>query len=254
MHITPLPLLKDNYAYVLQDPESSITAVIDPSEASPVIDFLNTQGLTLDYILTTHHHWDHTNGNLELKKKYKCQVIGFFGDKERIPGIDKTVQEGDVFMVGSLPLNILHIPGHTLGHIAYYCAQKAFVFTGDTLFSIGCGRCFEGTPQQLWRSLQKLRDLPAETRVYCGHEYTEANLKFALSLEPHNKDLKTFQTKMAKLRGSNKPSVPSTIGIETHLNPFLRADDPNFVQKLDFIQKDPISIFTTLRHQKDHYL
>ena len=251
--VTPIPLLKDNYAYVIHESESGMTAVVDPSEAMPVIRYCKENRLKLDYVLNTHHHWDHTGGNVDLKNEYGCKVVGFSADAERIPGIDLTVDEGGTFIFGETSMNIIYIPGHTLGHVAYHFPKEGLVFTGDTLFSLGCGRLFEGTPEQMWNSLKKLRDLPPETLVYCGHEYTEHNCLFALSLEPENEGLHAFNSEILRMRAEGEYTVPSAIGTETRLNPFLRADDPDLARALDLSASDPISVFSEIRSRKDTF-
>ena len=189
MQIIPIPCLVDNYAYIINDANSQIVGVIDPSEAPPVIAFLKKKNLKLNYILNTHHHFDHIGGNVELKKKYKAKVIGFDGDKHRIPGIDKTLKDGDKWTFGNSLVKILHIPGHTLGHICFYFEKEKIAFTGDTLFSLGCGRIFEGDHEQMLRSLNKIKKLPKNTKIYCGHEYTYKNAEFCTKYDGDNIDL-----------------------------------------------------------------
>ena len=172
MEITTIPCLTDNYAYIINDYNSKTTGVIDPSEASPIITFLKKQKLKLDYILNTHHHFDHIGGNIELKKKYNAQVVGFEGDKHRIPGIDIALKNNENWNFGNSTIKVFHIPGHTLGHICFFFEKEKIAFTGDTLFSLGCGRIFEGNHKQMLDSLNKIKSLPKETKIYCGHEYT----------------------------------------------------------------------------------
>lgn len=221
-----IPALTDNYIYLLRDVATKTTAVVDPTRAAPVISLLQEKGWTLDFILNTHHHWDHTDGNLELKQFSGCEVIGFEGDQHRIPGIDREVKEGDSIQIGEEKARVLEIPGHTLGHIAFYFQNSKSLFCGDTVFSIGCGRLFEGTPDQMFKSLQKISQLPDDTVLYCAHEYTEDNLKFAIqdpSSEAVLPELKSYQNKVEQLRSQNQPTVPVRLESERHLNPFLRA-------------------------------
>jgi len=219
LKVSILPALIDNYIYFLQDEESSKTAVIDPADAKLVLNYLKTNNFELDFILNTHHHWDHTDGNLELIEKTGAKVIGAKKDHHRIPGISIQLEEGDTFNLGASPMQVLEVPGHTLGAIAYYFDSDRTLFTGDTLFSLGCGRIFEGTPPQMFSSLAKLKMLPKETRIYCGHEYTEKNRQFSLTLDPDNQELLAF-----------KKSAPTTLGLELRLNPFLTADLNQFIK------------------------
>jgi hydroxyacylglutathione hydrolase len=172
MQITPIPCLNDNYAYIIYDNLSKKVGIVDPSEAKPIIDFLNKKKIKLDFILNTHHHYDHIGGNIELKKLYKAKVIGFLGDKHRIPGIDISLKDNEIWMFGESKVKILHIPGHTLGHICFFFEKEKIAFTGDTLFSLGCGRIFEGDHKQMLSSLNRIKKLPLDTKIYCGHEYT----------------------------------------------------------------------------------
>jgi hydroxyacylglutathione hydrolase len=221
LEITQIPALTDNYIYLLRDQESGETAVVDPSEATPVLTAL--KGEKLNYILNTHHHWDHTGGNLQLQKATGAMVVGFEGDAHRIPGIDRPLKDGQSFSLGQSTAKILFIPGHTLGHIAYHFARDLAVFCGDTLFSLGCGRLFEGTPAQMFHSLARLKNLADDTRVYCGHEYTVANAKFALTIDPKNDALRKRQKEAETLRAQKLPTVPSLLIDEKACNPFLRA-------------------------------
>lgn len=221
--ITPLPLLKDNYAYFIEDSISGVCGVIDPGEAGPVLSFLQEKGKTLSYVLNTHHHWDHVNGNVELQRRTGAQIVGFEGDRGRIPGQAIFLQEGEIFCLGEARAQILCIPGHTLGHIAYYFEEDRAVFTGDTLFSLGCGRLFEGTPSQMWDSLERLANLPGQTRVFCGHEYTLANLAFAKHVYAQDTQLWGLEEELKKKRALGLPTTGSTIEFERRFNPFLRG-------------------------------
>jgi hydroxyacylglutathione hydrolase len=190
MKIEIIPCLKDNYSYVIFDEKKNIACVIDPSESGPIIEFLEKNKINLKFILNTHHHYDHVGGNKNLKEKYNASVIGFKGDKERIPEIDILVDDQEIWKYENFETKIIHVPGHTLGHICFYFYNNKSIFTGDTLFSLGCGRVFEGTHSQMYESLKKIKDLPRETKIFCGHEYTLDNSKFCLSLDQNNEDLK----------------------------------------------------------------
>lgn len=217
--ISLIPILHDNYCYALTD--SSQVAVIDPGEAAPVIQWLGHRDL--DTIILTHHHGDHVGGVVALKEKYGAKVIGPNADLHRLPFIDIAVGEGDGFILGPHEIRVIATPGHTSGHVCYYLPADHALFCGDTLFSMGCGRLFEGTAAQMWESLQKLAALPDETLVYCGHEYTLANGRFALSVEPDNVDLQERISAVRILREAGKPTLPVRLGLEKKTNPFLRA-------------------------------
>lgn len=213
-----IPALQDNYIYILKN--ETHTAVVDPSEAAPVINFLNKKQWKLDFIFNTHHHYDHTGGNSELKKTWPCLVYGFEKDRHRLPEIDRTLKEEEEFFFGPTKIRTLFIPGHTLGHIAFYFIKEKYLFCGDTLFAMGCGRLFEGSPQQMYQSLDKIKQLPKETLIYCGHEYTEANGNFALSIDKSNFFLKKRMGKVKLLRKNLEPTVPFTLKEELETNPF----------------------------------
>ena len=211
LEITLIPLLQDNYGYLLQDRESGTTGVVDPSEPESVLELLGRRGGKLDFILNTHHHWDHTGGNERLKSATGARVVGPRADAARIPAIDIEVSDEAPFWFGKAQARILEIPGHTRGHIAYWFSESHAVFCGDTLFAMGCGRLFEGTPGQMWESLGKLAKLPPETRIYCGHEYTEANARFAVTVDPMNQALKARFARVRALRVAGQATIPSTI-------------------------------------------
>jgi len=251
--ILQIPVLTDNYIYLIHDPVSSETAVIDPAHAQPVLDVLDKKGWRLTYILNTHHHWDHVGGNLELKQKTGCKIIAADADSDRIPGIDSGVSDGDVISLGRHQARVIATPGHTSGHIVYYFAKDGALFCGDTLFVMGCGRLFEGTPEQMYHSLQKLQALPPATRVYCTHEYTQANGRFALSIEPDNSRLQQKMLAVQKLRAENQPTVPSTIAQECATNPFFRTDSLSVQKTLGLTGQSPVQVFTELRKRKDSF-
>jgi hydroxyacylglutathione hydrolase len=251
LEIHSLPVLNDNYVYLLREPNSGAVAAVDPSVAVPVAAALDRLGWTLTHILNTHHHWDHTGGNLELKGQTGCVIVGPRADEARIPGIDVAVGENERYRFGNEEAEIFDIPGHTRGHIAFYFPESKALFCGDTLFSLGCGRLFEGTPQQMWNSLLKLRRLPGDTQVYCGHEYTQANARFALTIDPANKALKNLAAQAAGLRHQDLPTIPSLLSDECTANPFLRADDPGLARALNMEAADPASVFAEIRRRKD---
>ena len=223
MEIVQIPCLDSNYAYLLHDSASGSTAAIDTPDADVILDALEQHGWNLTDILNTHHHGDHTGGNLFLKEKTGCRVTGPKGEASRIPGIDVEAVEGDVVNVGESVAHVIEVPGHTLGHIAYHFEKDKVAFVGDTLFSMGCGRLFEGTTGQMWSSLNKLMRLPGNTLLYCAHEYTEANGCFALSVDPNNVDLQARMKEVRELRLRDIPTVPTSLEMEKRTNPFLRA-------------------------------
>lgn len=253
MEITLIPLLSDNYGYLLHDASSNQTAVVDPSEAAPVLAVAKARGLKIDFVLNTHHHPDHSGGNLGIKKEAGCKVVGPAPDRERIPGIDIALDEGQTFGLGNEESEILFIPGHTKGHIAFHFRGAKAVFCGDTLFSLGCGRMFEGTPPMMWASLEKLRRLPGDTRVYCGHEYTAANARFAVSIDPDNAALRRREAEVTKLRAAGKFTIPSTMAAERAANPFLRADDPALAAAVGKRGAAPSEVFGEIRRLKDNF-
>jgi hydroxyacylglutathione hydrolase len=253
LEILLLPVLNDNYIYLIHEPNSGNTAVVDPAVAQPVLDALTKKGWQLTHIFNTHHHWDHVGGNLELKQQTACKIIGATHDQHRIPGIDITVNEGDKIALGTEQAIILETPGHTAGHIVYYFANEPALFCGDTLFVMGCGRLFEGTAQQMWDSLQKLLSLPGHTRIYCAHEYTQTNGQFALSIEPDNIDLQKKMRQVNELRAKNQPTIPSTIAQELLTNPFFRANNLALQENLKLAGHPPVEVFAKTRALKDSF-
>ena len=253
MQVTAIPCLTDNYAYVISDNNSKIVGVVDPSEASPVVSFLKKQNLKLNYILNTHHHFDHIGGNLELKKIYNAKVVGFVGDKHRIPEIDITLSNNEKWIFGNETVKILHIPGHTLGHICFFFEKEKIAFTGDTLFSLGCGRIFEGDHNQMLTSLNKIKKLPKNTMIYCGHEYTYKNAKFCIKYDDGNIDLKNKFEKIKKLRSSNLPTIPSKLEDELKTNIFLRCDQKDLKIKLNMQNQEDLKVFRKVRDLKDNF-
>ena len=251
--IQQIAVLRDNYVYLLRDEATGACAAVDPSVAEPVLAALDRLGWTLTHILNTHHHHDHTGGNLELKQATGCTIVGNAHDAARIPGIDVRVADGDVIALGTAQARVLDVSGHTIGHIAYWFEEAGALFCGDTLFSLGCGRLFEGTPSQMWASLSRLRELPPEVRVYCGHEYTESNARFALQIDPDNPSLRRRAEEVKRLRAKGLPTVPSVLGEERAANPFLRADDARLQQAAGLAGDDPVAAFAEIRRRKDAF-
>ncbi len=252
LEIQQIPALRDNYVYLLREPKSGAVGAVDPSVAAPVLAALQQRGLKLTHIINTHHHPDHTGGNLELKAATGAIVVGPLADKGRIPGIDVAVGDGDTFQFGDEAATVYDVPGHTRGHIAYWFKDSQALFSGDTLFLMGCGRLFEGTPQQMWSSLSKLKKLPPATRVYCGHEYTQANARFALTVEPKNADLVARAKRVDDLRATGQSTVPGTMEDELATNPFLRADVPD-LQRAMGAPGDAVATFAAIRKAKDNF-
>ena len=252
-----LPVLKDNYCYVLVNIQTLEAAVVDAPEDAPVLNLLVQLGATLKYILNTHHHGDHIGGNAGLVAATGAKVIAPKNEENRISGIDMPVSEGDTIDILGEQALVIETRGHTLGHICFYFAGLfdggGALFSGDTLFSLGSGRLFEGTAEEMWESLQKIRNLPDSTRVYCGHEYTEKNGRFALSLEPENDDLLAYMTIIKDLRARGLPTLPSFLGTEKALNPFLRVDDTAFQEKALLAGDEVFEMFQDLRNRKDHF-
>ena len=253
LRIHRIPARTDNYLWLVHEPDTDTVAIVDPADAEPVIAKCEELGLYLTHILNTHHHGDHVGGNLALKEKYDCVIIGPAADEARIPGIDIAVGEDDTVALGTETARVFDVPGHTRGHIAYWFANSEALFCGDTLFALGCGRLFEGTPEQMWESLSKFDEIPDETRVYCAHEYTQANARFARSIDPDNAALKKRAASIDRLRAKDTPTVPSTLGEERATNPFLRADDPDFQAALGLGTDDPVAVFAETRSRKDHF-
>jgi hydroxyacylglutathione hydrolase len=256
MQVYRLPVLNDNYVFLLHDPVRSIAAVVDPAVASPVLHCLQDLKAELIAILNTHHHGDHVGGNAELLQSFPNAVVyGGAADQGRIPGQQVFLREGDRINFGDRTAEVLFVPGHTRAHIAYYfppvAGQPGELFCGDTLFAGGCGRLFEGSPAQMVSSLSKLRELPDQTRVWCAHEYTLKNLQFALTVEPENSELQTRLQQVTTLRRSNTATIPSSIGVEKQTNPFLRWDQPTLRAIAD--GKDQIKTFARLRSLKDQF-
>ncbi|MBL6690622.1 MAG: hydroxyacylglutathione hydrolase [Pseudomonadales bacterium] len=253
LEVHQFPCLSDNYGYLIHDPDAGVTATIDTPEVAPINAALEEKGWQLTHILNTHHHFDHAGGNLELKDRWNCTIIGSRDDAERIPGIDVKVGDGETFQFGNFDAQVFDVSGHTLGHIAFYFPEAGKLFCGDALFALGCGRLFEGSPAQMWTSLQKLMALPENTGVYCAHEYTQANAAFALSVEPQNDALQQRAKEIEALRAEGKPTVPSTIGLELETNPFLRPMSEDLQANLNMQGAELVDVFAETRRRKDSF-
>lgn len=251
LEVELLPALTDNYMYLLVDSASGTTGVVDPAVAPPVLQRLAELGRKLDWVLITHHHADHIGGLLEVKEATGCRVVGPRADAARIPGLDLLVAEGDEFAFGSQPVRVLATPGHTTGHISYHFPQGPAVFCGDTLFALGCGRLFEGDAATMWHSLGKLAALPEATRVYCGHEYTLSNARFALTIDPDHAPLRRRAAEIEVARAKGLPTIPTTIGLERATSPFLRAADPAIRRRLGLENASDAEVFGEIRRRKD---
>lgn len=256
--IDMLPALADNYIYLIGDTEAGLAMVVDPGEAEPVKRALQKRNWHLSLILNTHHHGDHTGGNAALKKAYGASVIGPYAERAKIHDLDRAVEEGESISFLGLHGAVIGLSGHTSGHIAYHFPELHALFCGDALFSMGCGRLFEGTAAEMWTSLEKIRHLPKDTRIYCGHEYTESNTRFALMLEKDNPAIQKKLEEVRRLRGQAKPTVPSLLADELRLNPFLRSADKDFQESLvkqGFPLGDmaPAAVFSAIRSARDRF-
>lgn len=251
--IHQFPCLSDNYGYLVHDPKSQMTAAVDTPDADAIQACLDEKGWKLDLILNTHHHADHTGGNETLKDKYQCRIYGGATDAKFIPGIDETVSEGDEIPFGGHPIRVLDVPGHTHGHVAYIFDEDKVAFTGDALFALGCGRVFEGSMEQMWQSLEKFLTLPDDIKVYCAHEYTEDNARFALTIEPQNQALQERCQEITKLRREGLATVPSHLGLEKATNPFLRPSAPDVRETLGMADASDLEVFEEIRIRKNSF-
>jgi hydroxyacylglutathione hydrolase len=256
--VVPVPQLADNYAYLVIDPATGEAGVVDCAEAPPVLAEVANRRLRLTAVLATHHHFDHVGGNQDLAAAVPgLRIYGSAEERGRIPALTHPLRDGDPVEVGRLHGRVIFIPAHTSGHIAYHFPGEHAVFTGDTLFAGGCGRLFEGDAAQMMRSLGRLTQLPDETRVYCGHEYTEKNLRFAAELEPGNRRLADKLASVERLRREGRPTVPSTIGEEKATNPFLRTSSPELAAsvraRVRGLADDPVALFAAVRGLKDRF-
>jgi len=251
LEIHQFPCLQDNYGVLIHDRGAGVTATIDTPEAEAIKRALAEKGWTLTHILNTHHHGDHTGGNLALKADTGCMVVGPKGEAGKIPGLDTAVGDGDTIKFGTFEIRVLDTPGHTAGHVSLFIPAAGVVFAGDTLFALGCGRVFEGTPQMMWASLKKLMGLPPSTRIYCGHEYTLSNAKFALTIEPENASLQKRLKEIEALRAAGKPTVPTRLDVELDTNPFLRAHVPAIRRRLGMETAQDWEVFGEIRERKN---
>jgi hydroxyacylglutathione hydrolase len=253
LEIHQIPVLSDNYVYLAHDVATGKTAVVDPATHEEVLEALAEKGWTLTHILNTHHHADHTGGNMALKQATGCTIVGPRADRDRIPGIDVEVGDGESYALGESVAKVFDVPGHTRGHIAYWFGDSDALFCGDTMFALGCGRLFEGTPQQMWTSLSKLRALPGSTQVYCAHEYTKSNAAFAVTVEPDNGALVARKSMIDDMRARGERTVPSTLAEEIATNPFLRPDSPDLQKTLGMVGAPLVEVFAETRRRKDNF-
>ena len=252
MIIEIIPCLSDNYSYLIYEKKSNTVSIVDPAEFKACEKVINKYK-KLDFVLNTHHHADHVGANLELKKKYNSTILGSKSDKDRIPGIDILLEENQKQNIGNLEFEVIFIPGHTKGHIAFFFSKEKVAFTGDTLFSLGCGRIFEGTHEEMFNSLNKIKNLPSDTKIYCGHEYTKSNLNFCLAYDRNNTFLKEREIDVLKKLKSNQPTIPSTLGQEIKTNIFLRCGDPKIKYTLGLNDSSEVEVFSKLRDLKDTF-
>ena len=253
IEIIQIPLLSDNYSYIIRDKNTNITGCIDPSVAKDIVNVLQNRGMDLNFILNTHHHHDHVGGNQELKEIYNCKIIGCYNDQNRIPGIDIKLKDNEEFNIGESVFKVIDTPGHTIGHICFYFKDQNFLFCGDTIFSLGCGRLFEGSYEQMTESILKIRSLPDSTKIFCGHEYTESNAKFAEFLDPENDLLKKKILNIKKDRLESKPTIPATLEEEKKLNPFMKFDNQEYLDSIKIENISNAENFKKIRIMKDNF-
>lgn len=251
LEIVTVPCLSDNYAFLLHSAETGLTALVDAPEAAPIQAALTARGWTLDTIFLTHHHYDHIDGVPALKEAYDCKVIGAKADVHRLPPLDQAVQEGSALSFAGEKVEVFDVSGHTVGHIAFFFPDSGAAFTADSLMALGCGRLFEGTPDQMWESLSKLAKLPPDTLICSGHEYTTGNAAFAQTVDPTNQALQNRAESVAKARAEGKATVPSTLRDELATNPFLRAGDPAIRAHLNMPNASDAAVFAEIRQRKD---
>lgn len=253
LELVTLPALSDNYTYLLHDSDSGATACIDVPDASPILNELAKRGWSLTEIWLTHHHHDHIGGVDDLLKSFDAKVTGAKADRHRLPSLNREVEDGDKFDFGGEVIDVMDVSGHTMGHVAFVASESGYAFTADSLMALGCGRLFEGTAAQMWDSLQKLAALDPDTLICSGHEYTQSNARFAITIDPDNADLKARMDRINSMRDSNEPTVPSKLSEEAATNPFLRAADPAIQAHLDMIGAEPVDVFAEIRARKDRF-
>ncbi len=253
LQVRLFPCLNDNYGFLAHDDSTGETVAIDTPDADEIKRQADEAGWRITQIWNTHHHWDHAGGNEQLKAETAAFVVGPEGEKGRIAGLDRTVHDGESVRLGDSVAQVIETPGHTLGHVIYHFAEDGIAFVGDTIFALGCGRLFEGTPKQMWESLSAIRALPEDTKLYCAHEYTEANAKFALTIEPENAELQAYAGRVKTLRRKGEPTVPTTVAAERAANPFLRADKAALKQAVGMAKADPVAVFAEVRRRKDNF-
>lgn len=253
LNVHLIKCLSDNYSYIIFNPISKKAIIIDPAEANPLIDAITKLKLNLEYILITHHHQDHVDGNIELKNKFNCKIVGFADDANRIPGIDIIIKDKEIFNFEDEEIQLNFSPGHTSGHVFFYFKKNKLAFVGDVVFTLGCGRIFEGTAKDMYQSVKKIKSLPDEVKIFCGHEYTESNLKFCLTYDQDNGDLTKRAAKIKSLRSKGLPTVPTTILDEKQTNIFFRCNDKAISQKLGLEGHSEEKVFKKLRELKDNF-
>lgn len=253
LDIVTVPCLSDNYAFLAHDPATGSTSLVDIPEAAPILAELAARGWTLDQILITHHHWDHVGGLNEVLAAHPAKVVGAAADMGRLPPLDLQVADGDPIAIGSEHGTVMDVSGHTVGHVAFHFPGSAAVFTADSLMALGCGRVFEGTHPQMWESLSRLAALPRDTMVYSGHEYTAANARFAVTIDPDNAALHARVADIEAARAAGQATVPALLGLELDTNPFLRAADPTVAAHLGLTGADPAAVFSEIRSRKDAF-
>ena len=253
LNVNLIKCLSDNYSYIVFNPISKKAIIIDPAEANPLVDAITKLNLNLEYILITHHHQDHVGGNIELKNKFNCKIVGFADDSNRIPGIDIIIKDKEIFNFEGEEIQLNFSPGHTSGHVFFYFKKNKLAFVGDVVFTLGCGRIFEGTAKDMYQSVMKIKSLPDEVKIFCGHEYTESNLKFCLTYDQNNEHLTKRAAEIKSLRSKGLPTVPTTVLNEKQTNIFFRCDDKAISQKLGLEGHVEEKVFKKLRELKDNF-
>ena len=253
LDIRTVPCLSDNYAFLAHDPATGETAVVDVPEAGPILEALEREGWQASHVLLTHHHADHVQGLGDLLDRHKAQVVGAQADAHRLPPLDRAVAEGDEVRIGGETGRVIEVPGHTVGHIAFHFPETGAVFTADSLMALGCGRVFEGTMPMMWESLSKLAALPGDTLIWSGHEYTAANARFALTIEPENERLQARAKFIERTRAAGQPTVPVHLSEELATNPFLRASQPSVKQAVGMPDASDAEVFAEIRKRKDNF-